>query len=78
MGGIILNSSTENWLESSVRAVEYPRSSLQYDLALLQLTAPLPNYLPNALPICLPEKNMSFDGAFSYMSGWGQLSEGIL
>ena len=78
MGGINLNSSAEKWIERGVRAVEHPRSSSQYDLALLQLTEPLTDYLPNLLPICLPEKETSFDGAFSYSSGWGQLSEGII
>lgn len=76
MGGISLGSLNETWIESSVRAVEHPRSSLQNDLALLQLTKPLATYLPNVLPICLPHKDMNFDEGISYVSGWGQLSEG--
>lgn len=80
MGGIDFASVEDKWIESRVQVIQHPQFNIQTqqnDIALLKLLTPLVAYQSNVLPICLPDKDMEFDGAQSFVSGWGRLGESI-
>ncbi|XP_057370017.1 serine proteinase stubble-like isoform X2 [Daphnia carinata] len=78
MGGIDFASVEDKWIESRVQLFPHPQFNIQTqqnDIALLKLLTPLVAYQSSTLPICLPDKDMEFDGAQSFVSGWGKLGE---
>ena len=78
MGGIDFASVEDKWIESRVQPVQHPQFNIhtqQNDIALLKLVTPLVAYQSSTLPICLPDKDMEFDGDQSFVSGWGRLGE---
>ena len=80
MGGIDFASVEDKWTESRVQIYQHPLFNIQTqqnDLALLKLSTPIVAYQSNVLPICLPGKDMDFDGDMSFVSGWGRLGESI-
>ena len=80
MGGIDFASVEDKWFESRVQFSMHPKFNIhtqQNDIALLKLITPLSAYQSSTLPICLPDKDMEFDGDLSFVSGWGRLGESI-
>ncbi|XP_046634944.1 serine proteinase stubble-like isoform X3 [Daphnia pulicaria] len=78
MGGIDFASVEDKWIESRVQPVQHPQFNIHTqanDIALLKLLTPLVTYQSSTLPICLPDKDMEFDGDQSFVSGWGRLGE---
>ncbi|XP_046446262.1 serine proteinase stubble-like isoform X1 [Daphnia pulex] len=78
MGGIDFASVEDKWIESRVQPVQHPQFNIHTqanDIALLKLLTPLVAYQSSTLPICLPDKDMEFDGDQSFVSGWGRLGE---
>ncbi len=78
MGGIDFASVEDKWIESRVQYYLHPQFNIQTqqnDIALLKLVTPLVAYQSSTLPICLPEKDMEFEGDQSFVSGWGRLGE---
>ncbi|KAI9564834.1 hypothetical protein GHT06_008575 [Daphnia sinensis] len=78
LGGIDFASVEDKWTESRVQLFPHPQFNIQTqqnDIALLKLLTPLVAYQSTMLPICLPDKDMEFDGAQSFVSGWGRLGE---
>lgn len=78
LGGIDFASVEDKWMESRVQLFPHPQFNIQTqqnDIALLKLLTPLVAYQSSMLPICLPDKDMEFDGAQSFVSGWGRLGE---
>ena len=81
MGGIDFSSVEDKWFESRVQFLMHPKFNIhtqQNDIALLKLITPLSAYQSSTLPICLPDKDMEFDGDLSFVSGWGRLGESII
>ncbi|KAL3278895.1 hypothetical protein HHI36_016415 [Cryptolaemus montrouzieri] len=54
---------------------KYNFFTYEYDLALVQLEAPL-EFLPHIAPICLPASDDLLIGENATVTGWGRLSEG--
>lgn len=80
MGGIDFASVQDRWIESRVQLIQHPQFNIQTqqnDVALLKLLTPLAAFQSSVLPICLPDRDMEFDGAQSFVSGWGRLGESI-
>ena len=50
----------------------YDPNHISYDIALLKMASPI-DFKPNAIPICLPRPNLSFDGRTGVATGWGHL-----
>ncbi|XP_045483044.1 serine proteinase stubble isoform X2 [Harmonia axyridis] len=60
------------------KKVVHPKYNIftyEYDLALVQLDAPL-EFLPHIAPICLPASDDLLIGENATVTGWGRLSEG--
>ncbi|XP_044761886.1 serine proteinase stubble [Coccinella septempunctata] len=60
------------------KKVVHPKYNIftyEYDLALVQLEAPL-EFLPHIAPICLPASDDLLIGENATVTGWGRLSEG--
>ncbi|XP_054252206.1 transmembrane protease serine 9 isoform X2 [Indicator indicator] len=79
--GTPLLSSTEGTMQKIFRIYKHPfynLYSLDYDVALLELSSPL-TFSSTISPICLPHTSHIFpEGARCYITGWGSTKEGGL
>ncbi|XP_068228256.1 serine proteinase stubble isoform X2 [Palaemon carinicauda] len=53
---------------------QFEPRTFEYDLALLRFHEPV-TFMPNIIPICIPQDDYSFINDTGYVTGWGRLYE---
>ncbi|XP_066967356.1 serine proteinase stubble isoform X2 [Macrobrachium rosenbergii] len=65
---------TERKVQIVATHPQFDPRTFEYDLALLRFQEPV-NFLPNIIPICVPQDDYTFINDTGYVTGWGRLYE---
>src|SRR5262249_17375545 len=85
LGAYVLNSDPANFASETIGVSDikvhpqfrFTPQADRFDVAVLKLERPI-MFKSHIRPICLPRKGEVFEGAMSYVAGWGATEPGII